>query len=454
MHHLVARITLPQGPLQHPLFRRLWLGLILSRVGDQLTLVSLLWFMFDLTGSGAALGAVILCFSLPGLVSSPLVGRWLGHTAPHRLIVGDNLLRALVIATIPLLYWAGSLAPWMVYGLAGLAGLLAPGTEVGIRVLLPTIVHDQDLEPANAMLSSSDQLGYLFGPAIAGLLIGQVGAPPLLLFDAVSFLSMALLLGTGARQRAKGEGHMLPASPGPRPSPDGMAHRAAPRPIQGGDQLPTDDHPESARRSSAAGHPSSPTTGLLQSLRQIWGLKGCLTLIALSCCFNFAYGPLEPALPLYSEQALGGGAAGYGLLWSAFGAGALLGLLATPRLGRSRRPGLVCAAITALWGLLLAPLALLSSLPLALASFALAGAIWAPYIPIEVSTLQRLAPPALRGQVFGVHAATLITMAPLGVLCGGLLLEVLPAATVIGLSALACLAAGLVGLGTPALRRL
>lgn len=469
MYHLVARITLPQGPLQHPLFRRLWLGLILSRVGDQLTLVSLLWFMFELTGSGAALGAVILCFSLPGLVSSPLVGRWLGHTAPHRLIVGDNLLRAVVIAAIPLLYWAGALAPWVVYGLAGLAGLLAPGTEVGIRVLLPTIVQDQDLEPANAMLSSSDQLGYLFGPAIAGLLIGQVGAPPLLLFDAVSFLAMALLIGTGARQKAKGRRHNLPVStsepsipadaratpPVPSDKPnEPIPHLTHPLPVQSGARLLTGDHPEAARPSSAVGHPPSPTTGLLQSLRLIWGLKGCLTLIALSCCFNFTYGPLEPALPLYSEQALGAGVTGYGLLWSAFGAGALLGLLATPRLGRGRRPGLVCAAITALWGLLLAPLALLSSLPLALGCFALAGAIWAPYIPIEVSTLQRLAPPALRGQVFGVHAAALITMAPLGVLCGGLLLEVLPAATVIGLSALACLAAGLVGLCAPALRRL
>lgn len=441
MSLLATAIARPNGPLRNPVFRRLWLGLILSRVGDQLTIVSLLWFMLELTGSGAALGAVILCFSLPGLISSPLIGRWLDRVAPRTVIVGDNLLRAMVIAAIPLLYWSGALTPWLIYGLAGLAGVLAPGTEVGIRVLLPALVDDKELEQANALLSSSDQLGYLVGPALAGLLIGQVGAPPLLLFDAVSFVAMALLIGLGPMHQAQCT--RPNAASGPDTSHPPATHQLA--------QAPT--APQPREQAPPRAQPTAPARPW-QSLRQVWGLKECLALIALSCCFNFAYGPLEPALPLYSRQALGAGATGYGLLWSAFGAGALLGLLLTPRLGRSGRPGLVCAAITALWGLLLAPLTLLTSLPPALACFAIAGAIWAPYIPIETSALQRLTPPSLRGQVFGVHSAALISAVPIGVLSGGLLLEYLPAAGVIGISALACLVAGLVGLGAPALRRI
>lgn len=402
----LARL-LRNGPLRHAGLRRLWLGLVLSRVGDQLTTVSLLWFLLELTGSGAALGAVILCFSLPGLLTSPLIGRWLDRADPRAVIVADNLLRALAVAAIPLLHWAGALGPWAIYGLASLAGLLTPGTEVGVRVLLPALVDDAELEDANALLSSSDQLAYLIGPALAGVLITRVGAPPVLLLDAATFLAMALLVA-------------------------GIAAGPAARPAQS----------------------VAPQIGLRQALRDVRGLRGCLALIALSFWFNFTYGPLEPALPLYSQQALNAGAAGYGLLWSGFGAGALVGLLFTGRLARAGRPGLVCAAIAALWGLLLAPLALLGSLPPALICFAVAGAAWAPYIPIETSALQRLTPPGLHGQVFGLRSVALIASVPLGVLSGGLLLERLPAAAVIGLSALACVVAGVAGLLSPTLRRL
>jgi predicted MFS family arabinose efflux permease len=396
------------SPLRHPALRRLWLGLVCSRIGDQLTLVSLLWFMLELTGSGTALGVVILCFSLPGLISSPLIGRWLDRIAPQQVIVADNLLRAVAIGAIPLLYWANLLEPWMIYGLACLAGALAPGTEVGLRVLLPALVEDAELEEANAWLSSSDQIGYLIGPVLAGILVAQIGAPPVLLLDTATFIAMTLLVGPIAEGRSF-------------------------QPMQ---------------VEQTAG------SGLGAMLRKVWALKKCMALIALSFWFNLAYGPLEPALPLYSYQALGTGVAGYGILWSGFGAGALIGLLATRYLGRYQHPGLVCVAIPALWGLLLLPLVFSTSLPPALLFFALAGAVWAPYIPIETSTLQRITPPGLHGQVFGVRWAVLLLSVPLGVLSGGLLLDQIPATAVIGLSALACLLAGIIGALSPMVRTL
>src|SRR5262250_3274692 len=101
--------TAPVGaPLGNPAFRRLWLGLSISYLGDQFTIIALLWFVLQLTGSGAAVGFVILCFDLPGVVTGAILGRLLDRYQP-RLVMGlDNVARAAIIAAIPALYAVGS----------------------------------------------------------------------------------------------------------------------------------------------------------------------------------------------------------------------------------------------------------------------------------------------------------------------------------------------------------
>ncbi len=98
---------LARSPLRLPDYRRLWLGLVISRLGDMFTVIALLWFVLELTGSGTALSLLLLCFSLPALLTSPLLGWLLDHYQPRDIMLLDNLARALVIGAIPLLYWPG-----------------------------------------------------------------------------------------------------------------------------------------------------------------------------------------------------------------------------------------------------------------------------------------------------------------------------------------------------------
>jgi predicted MFS family arabinose efflux permease len=92
-----------------------------SYIGDQFTLIALLWFVLQLTGSGAAVGLVILCFDLPGIVTGALIGRLLDRYQPRLVMSLDNLSRAAIILAIPLLYALGSLKLWQNLR-AGLAG--------------------------------------------------------------------------------------------------------------------------------------------------------------------------------------------------------------------------------------------------------------------------------------------------------------------------------------------
>jgi MFS family permease len=117
-----------------PVVWRLATGLLLSRTGDQLTTIALLWLVLDLTGSGAAVGLVLVCAGLPPVVTGPLLGRVLDRWSPRRVMVADNLLRALLVAAIPALHWLGRLDMPLVYGLSLASGaLIQPPTWAPAR---------------------------------------------------------------------------------------------------------------------------------------------------------------------------------------------------------------------------------------------------------------------------------------------------------------------------------
>src|SRR5579863_9743295 len=164
-----------------------------SYIGDQFTSIALLWFVLQLTGSGVAIGLVLLCFQLPGMLTGPLLGALLDRWQPRLVMALDNGLRALLIGAIPALALLGVLHYWQICVLALLAGALSPATGAGVRVIVPHLVADAALERANALDSTSLQFAALLGPALAGLVVTQIGGPYALLVDALSFLVMALL---------------------------------------------------------------------------------------------------------------------------------------------------------------------------------------------------------------------------------------------------------------------
>jgi MFS family permease len=402
----MAPVAAAGAPAHQPAFRRLWLGLSISYLGDQFTLIALLWFVLQLTGSGAAVGLVILCFDLPGVVTGALLGRLLDRYQPRLVMSCDNLARAVLIAAIPTLFALRALQLWHIFVLVLLAGALSPATTAGVRAFVPHLVDDRELDRANALTATSLQFSYLAGPLAAGIVVARLGGPWALFVDSASFLMMGLLaLSLPAIARA----------------PRGAPHAAAQRWLG---------------------------FGALFSLRYV----PAYTLLSL--VFFFSYGPLEAALPVYSGQALRANASAYGLLWTGFGVGAFAGVLTLTRLARRWRPSIALPLIAVLWGALLCPLLFIRQLPLAMLFLGLAGASWAPYTPMETTLLQRLIPAEMRGQVFGARHSLVVAAAPLGAALGGLLLQYLSAPLVIAISGLACILAGLGGLASPALRQL
>jgi hypothetical protein len=187
-------------------------------------------------------------------------------------------------------------------------------------------------------------------------------------------------------------------------------------------------------------------------LRQLWQLKVVRYTTLLSLVFFFSYGPLEAALPLYSDAILQTDASGYGLLWSALAVGALIGTVSSTALRKRLRLGIALPLIAFLWGASLLPMVYITGLWPACAVLFLGGLMWGPYTPMETTLLQRNVPKEQLGRVFGARSTLLAGGSPLGLAVGGILLAFVPSTGVIALSAAACILVGLGGLASPAFR--
>src|SRR3712207_3190992 len=109
-------------------------------------------------------------------------------------MVVDNVVRGMAMALIPLLYALDRLALWHVYAVAAVYGLLMMISLAGAPALIPSLVRDEQLSTANALEMLSFTLGGVVGPPLAGLLIGVIGAPNVVLLDALSYGAFALAL--------------------------------------------------------------------------------------------------------------------------------------------------------------------------------------------------------------------------------------------------------------------
>ena len=379
--------------------RRLWIGALVSGIGDSLTWLALTWHVVERTGSGAAVGTLLLCIFLPGMVTGAPLGRLLDRLSARNVMLADNVLRALIVALIPLLTSRHALSLTGLYVLAGACGALSPATRAGMRLLAPRLVDDGSLEAANAALGWTEHLPGIFGAPIAGVLIAAWGALGALWLDAGSFLFMALALASVTVPPAK-------------KNRDGQ---------EGG-----------AKKSSA--------TPLL-----LLKYPSVALVTALTAAFSFAYGPTEAALPLLVRTALHADARGLGWIWGSLGAGAAVGNAFVGVVSARMRTGTALALIALFWGIFQGFLSQSAAVWQAALWMFLGGIAWGPYLALESTFVQRAVPPEEHGSVFGAHTAALAPMLPLGTALGGFLMRFLAPSQVILGSALACVAASAAG---------
>jgi MFS family permease len=177
-------------------FRNVFLAQSVSVFGDGITPVALTWAVLDLTHSGADLGIVLACQTIPLVLLALVGGVWADRLPRARLMVASDLIRAAVQLTGAALLLSGAAQIWQLALLAACHGAAEAFFRPAAGALLPQIVPTPRLQQANALMGMSDNFGWMVGPAVAGVLVGLIGAGGAIAVDGVTFLVSAAFLAT------------------------------------------------------------------------------------------------------------------------------------------------------------------------------------------------------------------------------------------------------------------
>jgi predicted MFS family arabinose efflux permease len=371
----------------------------LARVSDEMFSVGVVLLVLDRTGSAVLAGATVAAITFPSLITGPLLGAWLDLTGRRRsLMVIDQLLIAAVL--LALVEMIGDAPDWTIPLVVLLAGLTYPLSFGGFTSLIPAIVPDELLPPANALETSSFNAALVIGPALAGTLSAAVGPEAPLIVEAVLALAALALIV-----------RIPDLDSGPRHEGDGSLLGVA-----------------------AAG------------LRQIVRVPELRGITAAAAIGLGGLGLMSVAFPLFAVEHLGveRGAAGY--MWAAFAVGSTLGALSLVRIQRRFPPHRIVIAGYAIFGTLMLTWPLAESLPVLLVLIAIAASVDGPALAAQFAVRQQVVPPSLYGQVFTTAAGLKVGSFAMGAALAGPVATGFGSADAMVLAALAQIVAAGVGL--------
>jgi MFS family permease len=383
----------------------------MSRLADNAAAIALVLLIIARTRDPRLAGLVVGAFTVPTLVTGPVLGAYLDRMRRKRpLFAANQVLLAAALAAVLVL--AGHVPGWLlaVFGLC--AGLTAPVLTGGFSSLIPLVAPAGALGKANALDSASYDVAGLAGPGLVAAIAGAFGAGAAL--GAVAAIATAGLLfvlvapmpATPPAQAAAATA----AATGAGPAGGEQASPGEPPPVPVGPHVPGESL-------------LSAITGGMRLLRDSRALRSVTITGAIG---QFFQGPLPVALPLLAV-ALGRATSGGGWLLTALSAGGLIGSLLSDRLLARHSGRVVLAGSCCVFFALLAAMAAAPAFWAAVVLAALAGLADGPALAATLSVRQRTVPPDRYAQATATAASLKTGAYALGAACAGLVTGVLTA---------------------------
>ncbi|MFI1767235.1 MFS transporter [Streptomyces sp. NPDC020800] len=191
------------GLLRDPNFGRLFAATAVGQLGDRILFLALpLVAIVALNADEFQVGLLTATTTAGSLLVGLPAGAWVDRMRKRSVMIATDLVRALVLLTIPMAWWAGLLTIRWLYAVALVHGVLTVFFDVAYVSFLPHLVGRDNLVEGNAKLSAVRSVTSISGPALAGPLVGWAGAPATLLAGSAGMaLSGALAIGIRARER-------------------------------------------------------------------------------------------------------------------------------------------------------------------------------------------------------------------------------------------------------------
>jgi MFS family permease len=183
------------GALRDRRFAKMFAGQTISELGSAVTQIALPTIAVLVLHAGSLqLGILIALQRIPFPILALLVGVWVDRLPRRRVMVVADILRAVVLAAVPVGAAAGFLGLPLLYGVALTSGVLTIFFDLAYLSYVPELVERESLGDANSLIQLSNSASNLAGPGIGGLLIQAVGAARAMSLDAASFVVSFLSL--------------------------------------------------------------------------------------------------------------------------------------------------------------------------------------------------------------------------------------------------------------------
>jgi MFS family permease len=182
-------VRLRGGLLRHHDFRQLFVGDSLSQFGTQLTMLAVPVLAVKVLDAGAfEMGLLATCEFLAFLVIGLPAGAWVDRWRKQRVLVTNDLIRAVALGSLPLAWVLDVLTFGQMLVVALVVGCCTVFFDVAYQSYLPDIVEPDQIGEGNAKLQAVQSVAMVGGPAIGGGLVKLVGAPLTIGLDALTFL--------------------------------------------------------------------------------------------------------------------------------------------------------------------------------------------------------------------------------------------------------------------------
>lgn len=377
-----------------------------SALGDAVTFTALPLLVLALTGSGLVMGIVGALQAIPDLVFGMVAGALADRTDRRRMMLLADLGRAGLTAMIPLSVILNGPTLAIVLVIAAPMSVLRSLFLAGYTASVPALVGRAQVARANSIFETIYSLGYIVGPAVAGVLSASIGPGLTLAIDAVSF------------------------------GLSGIALAAVRRDLR----APIDREPASIIADIREGIDFILAHPVLRSMILFWGLVAITT------------APLVTALAVHITRDLGYEDTILGLILAAYGIGTVAGALVTARIPRTAvAPFLLGGTVTT--GLVLLVVANTDFVPVLLAIAGVGGIAQSMVLVTYLTARTAHSPDVLLGRIGSTARTISLGLQPLGLLAGGALIDLTDGSTTIALMGIVLLVLSVAFAPVTALRR-
>ena len=390
-------------------FLLLFLGGFVSRIGNGIHYIALVWFVLDITNSGSATGMILLLSTLPGVIIGPFSGVIADKFDRKKLIVYMDVLRGLIVLWLGYTVYLGTANFFHISIATILIAICTSFFNPAISASIPNLVNDKLLQKANSLNHFSMNFTQIIGAAVGGILIAVFGIAGVFFINGISFLISAfseLFINIPAVKIEK----ELEKSP-------------------------------------------TIINEIKFGLNFLWKKKELVSLFTIALFLNFvSTGLVILGLPFVYKEILQVNSTFYGYAQSVFPAGAVVGSIILSQIPEIRNYFKVLLYSLSSQSLLM----ILVAIPLIPYLLNTAGVMTIYYtlmfilfiigilnavvnVPISI-LLQRLIPDNLRGRITGLLSTMSQALVPISVALTGYLLDIVPVYTLF-------LGAGIVSLG-------